>query len=82
MARRPREAGARRALAAAGLRADSLRELGAVRHDFSHFRQELYVWEAVGGAELEPRKERAFVRPGRVAVATASKRALALVDPT
>ena len=80
VARRPREAGARRALAAAGLRADSLRELGAVSHAFSHFRQELFVWEAAGGAELAPRADRAFVRPGRVAVATASLRALALAD--
>ena len=78
VARRPREAGARRALAAAGLRAEALRELGAVAHAFSHFRQELYVWEAVGGAPDAPRANRAFVRPGRVAIATATLRALAL----
>lgn len=78
VARRPREAGARRALAAAGLRADALRELGAVAHAFSHFRQELYVWEAIGGAEAATREGRVFVRPARVAVATATRRALAL----
>ena len=76
VARRPREPGARRAFAAAGLRAEALREIGMVSHAFSHFRQELFVWEAVRGAEKDPRAGRAFVRPENVAVATATRRAL------
>ena len=77
-ARRPGAAAARRALSSLGLAAAALRPLGAVRHDFSHFRQELFVWAAEGGAETEPRPDRRFACPARVALATASKRALAL----
>ena len=69
---------ARRALASLGLRARTLRPLGDVSHVFSHFRQELCVWEAVGAEETRKRKNRAFVHPAGVAVATATTRALAL----
>ncbi len=80
VARRPGPAGARRALAAAGLRAEALREAGEVEHVFSHFRQRLYVWLAEDGAPAEPGRPGApaFVRPDDVAVATATRRALAL----
>jgi len=74
-------AAARRALAALGLKARGLRPLGDVAHVFSHFRQELRVWEAEGAEEAERREGRAFVRPADVAVATASTRALALAAP-
>jgi len=74
------ETAARCALASLGLRAARLRPLGDVAHVFSHFRQELRVWEAEGAEETERRERRAFVRPADVAVATASTRALALAE--
>ncbi len=69
---------ARRALASLGLRARALRSLGDVLHAFSHFRQELHVWEALDAEETEPRENRAFANPSDLAVATATTRALAL----
>lgn len=74
-------AGARRALRTLGLRAKGLRPLGNVAHVFSHFRQEMRVWEAVGAEETLRRDGRAFVNAARVAVATASRRALELAGP-
>lgn len=76
--RRNGAAAARRALDALGLQARTLRSLGEIVHVFSHFRQELHVWEAVGAEERRRRKNRSFVHPADVAVATASTRALAL----
>ena len=74
-------AAARRALSSLGVRARSLRPLGDVVHVFSHFRQELRVWEAVGAEETRRMENRAFVRPSAVAVATASIRALTTLAP-
>ncbi len=73
----PRDAEARRALDALGIAAQELRPLGAVRHDFTHFRQILHLFETRGAVSLPPTgPDLRFAEPDAVALATASKRAL------
>ena len=73
----PRVEDARRALESLGLAADELRPLGDIRHDFTHFRQILHLWDAVGGPRTASRRaDRKFGDPATMPVATASRRAL------
>lgn len=72
-------ASVRRLLADMGIETDALRELGVVRHDFTHFRQILNVWEVgepVSPASLRPGFR--FAEPDDLPLATASRRALAM----
>ena len=69
----------RRLLAQMGIETDALRELGVVRHDFTHFRQILNVWEVtepVSPDSLGP--DFRFAEPDDLPLATASRRALAM----
>lgn len=76
--RSPREPEARRLLAGLGVEGRALRDLGTLRHDFTHFRQILHVWEAEAAAAPPDRENLRHVDPASVAVATASRRALEL----
>ncbi len=77
----PREADARRAMDALGIAAERLRPLGAVRHDFTHFRQILHLFEAGGRVSLPPTgPDLRFADPDSLALATATKRALVQAD--
>ena len=73
----PRDADARRAFEALGFSGGELRPLGPVRHDFTHFRQILHLWEASGEVAAPPETDDLrFAAPASVALATATKRAL------
>ncbi|MGN0844207.1 MAG: A/G-specific adenine glycosylase [Kiritimatiellia bacterium] len=57
---------------------NQLHRLGEIVHVFTHFRQILHVFEVTGGVIHAEREDLRYEEPEKVAVATASRRALAL----
>ena len=77
----PREEDARRAFESLGFKPAALRPVGDIRHDFTHFRQILHLFEAVGPVPAPGRDpDRRFGDPAELPLATASRRAIEFAD--